>query len=84
MSEPAKAKFSIPSILAIVAAIASFMVGATFGMILAIIVIIFGIIGVLISLSAKKRGGIVSFASVGAGIIRIIAAIIKASLYLFR
>ncbi|MEP4077840.1 hypothetical protein [Haloferula sp.] len=83
MSEPAKSSFSIPSILAIVAAIASFFQGATFGLILAVIAIIFGIIGVLLSLSAKKRGGIVSFASVAAGLIGIIAAIIKASLYLF-
>ena len=83
MSEPTKSKFSIPSILAIVAAIASFSVGATWGILLAIVAIIFGIIGVLLSLSEKKRGGIVSFASVAAGLIGIIAAIIKASLYLF-
>ena len=83
MSDSNKAKFSIPSILAIVAAIASFFQGATFGLLLAIAAIIFGIIGVLLSLSAKKRGGIVSFASVAAGLIGIIAAIIKASLYLF-
>ncbi|MFC7337940.1 hypothetical protein ACFQY0_12180 [Haloferula chungangensis] len=83
MSDSNKAKFSIPSILAIVAAIASFTVGATFGMILAITAIVFGIVGVLLSLSAKKRGGIVSFASVAAGLIGIIAALVKASLYLF-
>ncbi len=45
--------------------------------------VILGIIGVLLSLSAKKRGGIVSFASVAAGLIGIIAAIVKASLYIF-
>lgn len=83
MSDSNKAKFSIPSILAIVAAIASFFQGATFGILLAIAAIILGIIGVLISLSEKKRGGIVSFASVGAGLIGIIAAIVKGSLYIF-
>lgn len=83
MSEPTKSKFSIPSILAIVAAIASFFQGATFGLLLAIVAIVLGIIGVLLSLSVKKRGGIVSFASVGAGLIGIIAAIIKAMLYMF-
>jgi len=83
MSDSNKAKFSIPSVLAIVAAIASFAVGATWGLLLAIAAIVLGIIGVLLSLSAKKRGGIVSFASVGAGLIGIIAAIIKASLYMF-
>lgn len=83
MSELTKSSFSIPSIIAIVAAIASFFQGATFGLLLAIAAIIFGIIGVLLSLSVKKRGGIVSFASVAAGLIGIIAAIIKASMYLF-
>lgn len=83
MSEATKPSFSIPSILAIIAAIASFFQGATFGLILAVIAIIFGIIGVLLSLSVRKRGGIVSFASVAAGLIGIIAAIIKAMLYMF-
>jgi len=40
MSDSNKAKFSIPSILAIVAAIASFFQGATFGLLLAIAAII--------------------------------------------
>jgi uncharacterized membrane protein HdeD (DUF308 family) len=83
MSDSTNTKFSIPSILAIVAAIASFFQGATFGLLLAIAAIILGIIGVLLSLSVKKRGGIVSFASVGAGLIGIIAAVIKAMLYMF-
>jgi uncharacterized membrane protein HdeD (DUF308 family) len=82
MSET-KTKFSIPSILAVVAAIASFFQGATFGLLLAIAAIILGVIGVLLSLSVKKRGGIVSFASVAAGFIGIIAAVIKAMLYMF-
>ena len=83
MSQRSQPSFSIPSILAVIAAIASFFQGATFGLLLAIPAIILGIIGVLLSLSARKRGGIVSFASVAAGLIGIIAAIIKASLYIF-
>lgn len=83
MSEPNQPKFSIASILAVVAAIASFFQGATFGLLLAIAAIVLGIVGLVLSLSVRKRGGIVSIASVGAGLIGIIAAIIKASLYLF-
>ena len=83
MSEQAKTRFSIPSLIAIVAAIASFFQGATFGLLLAVVAILFGVLGVLLSLSARKRGGVVSIASVLAGVAGIIAAVIKASLYLF-
>ena len=83
MSETTQSKFSIVSILAVIAAIASFFQGATFGLLLAAAAIILGIIGLVISLSVRKRGGLVSIISVGAGVIGIIAAIIKASLYLF-
>lgn len=83
MSEPAQSKFSVASILAVVAAIASFFQGATFGLLLAIAAIVLGVIGLLFSLSVKKRGGIVSVVSVAAGLIGIVAAIIKASLHLF-
>jgi len=83
MSENQKSAFSIPSILAVIAAIASFFQGATFGLLLAIAAIILGIIGILLSLSVRKRGGIVSIVSVLAGVLGIIAAIIKAMLYLF-
>lgn len=83
MSEPTQSKFSIVSILAVVAAIASFFQGATFGLLLAVAAIFLGILGLVLSLSVRKRGGLVSILSVGAGVIGIIAAIIKASLYLF-
>ena len=71
------AAFSIPSILAIVAAIGSFMTEAFLGMILAIAAIVCGLIGVLLSLSPRVRGGIVSVMSILAGAIGIIAAVIK-------
>ncbi|BCX48249.1 hypothetical protein HAHE_21570 [Haloferula helveola] len=83
MSEKPKASFSIVSLLAIVAAIWSFFQGATFGLLLALAAIVLGIIGLLISFSASKRGGIVSLTSIVFGVVGIIAAIIKASLYLF-
>jgi hypothetical protein len=69
--------FSIPSILAIIAAVLSFRFGATLGLLLAIAAIVLGILGLLLSLSPRVRGGIVSVIGVVAGLIGIIAAIIK-------
>ena len=69
--------FSIPAILAIVCAIGSFMTGAALGMVLAILAIVFGVIGILLSLSPRVRGGVVSVFSVLAGVIGIVAAVIK-------
>jgi len=83
-STPAtRASFSIPSIIAVLAAIGSFMNGATLGLLLAVIAIFFGIIGVVLSLSPAKRGGVISTFGIGAGVIGIIAAVIKAMMYLF-
>lgn len=72
------AKFTIPSIIALVAAVLSFMTGAIGGLILALVAIVFGLIGVLLSFSSKRRGGIVSTLSLLAGFVGIIAAVIKA------
>ena len=69
--------FSIPSIIAIVCAIASFMFGAALGFTLAIIAIIAGLIGVLLSLSPRVRGGMVSTLSILAGVVGIVAAVFK-------
>ncbi len=77
MSE-SKAAFSIPSIIAVVAAILSFKVGAIMGMVLAGVAIAFGLVGVLLSLSSKTRGGMVSIFGIVAGLVGIIAAIVKA------
>ena len=77
-----KAAFSIPSILAVVAAIFSFKVGAFFGFVLAGIAILMGIIGVLLSLSPGKRGGFFSVIGVLGGAIGIIAAVVKTILWI--
>jgi len=69
--------YSIPSILAIVAAIGSFMTGAALGFILAIAAIVLGLIGLLLALMPQTRGGIVSLISILAGAVGIIAAIFK-------
>lgn len=77
-----RSSFSLPSIISIIAAIWSFFATALGGLVLAIIAIIFGLIGVLISLSPAKRGGVISTFGVGAGVIGIIAAVIKAIIWL--
>lgn len=73
-----KAAFSIPSIIAVIAAILSFKVGAFFGFLLAILAIMAGIIGILLSLSPKVRGGMVSGFGLIAGLLGLIAAVVKA------
>ena len=77
-STSSRASFSIPSIIALLAAIGSFMNGAILGMVLAVIAIVFGILGVVLSLAPAKRGGMISTLGIGAGAIGIIAAVIKA------
>jgi hypothetical protein len=74
----AKPHFSIPSLIAIGAAIASFFVGAGGGFILALVAIFFGIVGVAMSLSPSVRGGFVSIFSMLVAAVAIIVAIAKA------
>ena len=81
-NETSKAAFSIPSILAVVAAIFSFKVGAFFGFVLAGVAILMGVIGVVLSLSPGKRGGIFSVIGVLGGAVGIVAAVIKAILWI--
>lgn len=86
MSQPStttRASFSIPSIIALLAAIGSFMNGAILGMVLAVVAIVFGILGVLLSLAPAKRGGVISSFGIGAGVLGIIAAVIKAVMSIF-
>lgn len=86
MSQPSttsRASFSIPSIIALLAAIGSFMNGAILGMILAVVAIVFGILGVVLSLAPAKRGGVISTFGIGAGVLGIIAAVIKAVIWVF-
>jgi hypothetical protein len=76
-----KASFSIFSIIAIVAALLSFATGAVFGLILAVIAIICGIIGMVMASSSKTRGGVISVFSLVAGGLGILAAVIKAIMW---
>ena len=76
-SRRAQPAFSIPSILAIICAIGSFMTGAGLGFLLAILAIILGGLGVVLALAPQTRGGIMSIISILAGAIGIIAAVLK-------
>ena len=75
-----KPQFSIPSLIAMGAAIASFFAGALGGFILALIAIAFGVLGVLLSLAPSVRGGLISILSMLVGAVAIVMAIIKAVL----
>ena len=75
-----KPHFSIPSIIAIGCAIASFFVRPGTGVALAIIAIIFGVIGFFLALSPSVRGGIMSAFSLILASCGIVVAIIKAIL----
>jgi hypothetical protein len=79
-----KPHFSIPSIIALGAAIASFFVGAAAGFILALIAILFGIIGSLLALSPSVRGGMVSVLSITLAGIGILVAVAKALAWLIH
>lgn len=81
-NETSKAAFSIPSIIAIIAVILSFKFGAILGMVMAGVAIIFGLLGILLSMSAAKRGGVISVLGVLGGAIGVIAAIVKAIMWM--
>ncbi len=73
-----KAHFSIPSLIAIAAAIASFFVRPGTGVILAIVASIFGVFGFILALAPSVRGGLVSILSLMLAGIGIVVAIVKA------
>jgi hypothetical protein len=77
-----EAKFSIPSIIAIVAALGSFAVGAFWGFLLALVAVVFGAVGVVLSFSPQVRGGIVSTLAVFAGMLGLLAAVVKGFMWL--
>lgn len=69
--------------MSVIAAIASFQTGAILGLLLALVAILAGAVGLVLSLSPAKRGGITSLMGVAFGAIGIIAAVIKALMWLF-
>ena len=78
-----RASVSVPAIIALVAAILSFATGAFWGFMLAVVAIIFAIIGIIMALSPNVRGGFISMLSLFGGGIALIAAVIKAVMWLF-
>lgn len=77
-----KAHFSIPSIIAIGAAIASYFVNAVGGFILALVAIFFGVIGAVMALFPGVRGGFVSVLSLLIAAVALVVAVIKAVAWL--
>jgi hypothetical protein len=77
------ASFSIPSIIALIAAIFSFTIGAFWGVILALVALFFGVFGVLLSLAPPVRGGFLSLISIVAGLLGIVVAAFKAAAAFF-
>lgn len=78
-----QASFSAASIIAIVAAIFSFNVGVIFGLILAAVAFVFGIFGIILALMPNVRGGLLSIIAVLLSFVGVIAAVIKAIMWLF-
>lgn len=73
-----KPHFSIPSLIALAAAIASFVVGPGKGFLLAMVAIVFGVFGFILALAPSVRGGLVSIFSMVLACIGVVVAIIKA------
>jgi hypothetical protein len=72
-----RTRFSIPALIAIVAALASFAVGAFWGFVLAIVAVAFGIVGLLLAFSSRVRGGFLSAIAIIGGLLGVIAAVVK-------
>ncbi|WP_411825673.1 hypothetical protein [Luteolibacter sp. AS25] len=72
-----KSKFSIASLVAIIAAILSFQANVFFGLVLAAVAFIFGAFGIVLALSPKTRGGAVSIIAVILSFVGVLVALIK-------
>ena len=68
---------TIPSVAAAFCAMGSFATNPGWGFALAILAIVLGAIGILLSIIPGKRGGIVSLISMVVGVFGMIAAIFK-------
>ncbi|HEY2585547.1 MAG TPA: hypothetical protein VGI81_07280 [Tepidisphaeraceae bacterium] len=68
---------SLASILAIIAAIASFFVHWAPGILLAVAAIVLGLLGVALSILPRTRGGIISVLAILLGLIGIICGVIR-------
>ena len=71
-----EAKFSIPSLLAILCAVLAFF-DTGFGFVLAIAAIVLGLIGVVVAISPARRGGVLSMMAVAGGVIAALVAVLS-------
>jgi hypothetical protein len=78
-----RARFSIFSLIAVIAAGLSFATGAIGGLFFAVVAIVSGTIGVVLAFSSTLRGGMLSILSLLAGAIGVVGAGIKALMWLF-
>jgi hypothetical protein len=70
--------FSAFSIIAVLAAVgALFVNGGGLTLLLAIVAIIFGLLGMVVAFLPSRRGGIMSFIAVGVGLLAVIIAIVR-------
>lgn len=81
--KPSNTKFSVVSMIAVACAILSFLSGAILGLILAVLAMVFGILGIVIAVSPRRRGGIGSALAIIGGVFGVVAAVIKAFLWFF-
>ena len=81
--ESSKTSFSIASIVAIIAAILSFKFEAILGLIMAAVAFIFGALGIILALVPNTRGGGLSILAVILSFVGVIAAIVKAVIWIF-
>ena len=72
-----RAKFSIPSIIAVITALLSLVVSAGWGFFLALAAVAFGLLGLVLALSPRVRGGVVSIFAIVAGALGIILALLR-------
>lgn len=77
MADQGAAKFSIPSILAIICGILAFTTSPGKQMFAAIGAMVFGVLGVLLSLIPGRRGGIASFAFVFIGALGFVIGLLR-------
>ena len=69
---------SVPAVVAIIAAIASFFVAPLWSFILAIVAVIGGALGFLAAASPRVSGGIISIIAIVVGVLALIGAIFRA------
>ncbi len=72
--EPRK---SLPSIIAICAAIGSFFVAAGWAVLLCVVAVLLGVVGFVLAASPKIAGGILSLAAMAIGALGFIIALIR-------